>query len=83
MSILIVFSLARGEGPWSGTRLLLTGVVTASGMSAVHLVTQLLKPGELIVAPHDCYGGCHRLFTAASNRGLFDLEWLPLWETGL
>ena len=53
------------------------GVITASGMSAVHLVTQLVKPGELIVAPHDCYGGCHRLFTAASNRGLFELEWLP------
>jgi cystathionine gamma-synthase len=57
------------------------GVITASGMSAVHLATQLVKPGELIVAPHDCYGGCHRLFTAASGRGLFDLAWLPLWET--
>jgi len=57
------------------------GVITASGMSAVHLVTQLVKPGDLIVAPHDCYGGCHRLFTAASRRGLFELEWLPLWET--
>ena len=58
------------------------GVITASGMSAVHLVTQLVKPGELIVAPHDCYGGCHRLFTAAASKGLFELEWLPLWETG-
>lgn len=57
------------------------GVITASGMSAVHLATQLLKPGELIVAPHDCYGGCHRLFTAAAGRGLFDLKWLALWET--
>mgnify|MGYP001153489902 CR=1 FL=1 len=33
LSILIVFSLARGEGPWSGTRLLLTGVVVATGWS--------------------------------------------------
>ena len=57
------------------------GVITASGMSAVHLVTQLLKPGELIVAPHDCYGGCHRLFSTASAKGQFDLQWLPLWET--
>jgi cystathionine gamma-synthase len=57
------------------------GVITSSGMSAVHLVTQLLKPGDLVVAPHDCYGGCHRLFTAASSRGLFELEWLALWET--
>jgi len=57
------------------------GVITASGMSAVHLVTQLVSPGDLIVAPHDCYGGCHRLFSAAARRGLFELEWLPLWET--
>ncbi|NNK32204.1 MAG: aminotransferase class I/II-fold pyridoxal phosphate-dependent enzyme, partial [Xanthomonadales bacterium] len=59
------------------------GVITASGMSAVHLATQLVKPGETIVAPHDCYGGCHRLFTAAAKRGLFEVEWLPLWETAL
>jgi len=56
-------------------------VITASGMSAVHLVTQLLSPGDLIVAPHDCYGGCHRLFTAAAGKGQFELAWLPLWET--
>jgi cystathionine gamma-synthase len=59
------------------------GVITASGMSAVHLATQLVKPGQTIVAPHDCYGGCHRLFTAAAKRGLFEVEWLPLWETAL
>lgn len=35
LSILIVFGLARGTGPWSGTRLLLTGVVTASGWAAL------------------------------------------------
>jgi iron complex transport system permease protein len=43
VSILIVFSLARGEGPWSGTRLLLTGVVTASGWAA--LISLLLTLG--------------------------------------
>jgi iron complex transport system permease protein len=42
-SILVVFSLARGEGPWSGTRLLLTGVVTASGWAA--LISLLLTLG--------------------------------------
>ena len=56
-------------------------VITSSGMSAVHLVTQLLEPGDLLVAPHDCYGGCHRLFSSASRRGSFDLTWVPLWET--
>lgn len=58
------------------------GVITASGMAAVHLVTQLLQPGDVLVAPHDCYGGCHRLFCAASRKNQFDLNWLPLWETG-
>ena len=43
VSIVIVFSLARGEGPWSGTRLLLTGVVTASGWAA--LISLLLTLG--------------------------------------
>jgi iron complex transport system permease protein len=42
-SILIVFGLARGEGPWSRTRLLLTGVVTASGWAA--LISLLLTLG--------------------------------------
>jgi iron complex transport system permease protein len=44
VSILIVFSLARGEGPWSRTRLLLTGVVTASGWAA--LISLLLTLGS-------------------------------------
>ena len=57
------------------------GVVTATGMGAVHLVTQFVQPGETLVAANDCYGGCHRLFTNVSARGLFDLEWLPLWHT--
>jgi len=56
-------------------------VITSSGMAAVHLVTQLLKPGDVLIAPHDCYGGCHRLFTAASGKGQFELQWQPLWET--
>jgi iron complex transport system permease protein len=44
LSIMIVFSLARGEGPWSRTRLLLTGVVTAAGWAA--LISLLLTLGS-------------------------------------
>lgn len=44
VSILLVFGLARGEGPWSGTRLLLTGVVTASGWTA--LISLVLALGS-------------------------------------
>lgn len=49
------------------------GVVTASGMAAITLVCQLLKPGELLVAPHDCYGGSYRLFANLAARGQFDV----------
>jgi cystathionine gamma-synthase len=59
------------------------GVITSSGMAAIHLVTQLLNPGDVLIAPHDCYGGCHRLFTAAAAKGQYELQWVPLWETDL
>jgi iron complex transport system permease protein len=42
-SILIVFGLARRSGPWSGTRLLLTGVVTAAGWAS--LISLVLATG--------------------------------------
>lgn len=45
--------------------------VTASGMAAIHLVLQLLDPGELVVAPVDCYGGTFRLLRRCAARGLF------------
>ena len=49
------------------------GVVVASGMAALDLVLNLVDPGEIVVAPHDCYGGTHRLLTARAKRGHFEL----------
>ena len=47
-------------------------VLTNTGMSAIHLVTTVfLKPGDLLVAPHDCYGGSYRLFDSLSKRGAY------------
>ncbi len=47
-------------------------VLTNTGMSAIHLVTTvLLKPGDLLVAPHDCYGGSYRLFDSLAKRGAY------------
>lgn len=46
-------------------------VVTSSGMAALTLLTQLLEPGDTIIAPHDCYGGTYRLFDQQSQKGLF------------
>jgi cystathionine gamma-synthase len=51
-------------------------VVTASGMGALTLLTQFLRPGDTIVAPHDCYGGTYRLFEQQSQKGLFDVEFV-------
>ena len=51
-------------------------VVTASGMSAVDLVLSLLRRGDLVIAPHDCYGGTYRLLAARRDREQFDLAFV-------
>jgi len=43
LTTLVVFVLARGRGPWSTTRVLLTGVVVASGWGA--LISLMLATG--------------------------------------
>ena len=50
------------------------GVVTATGMAAITLVLNtVLAPGDLLLAPHDCYGGSWRLFNALARKGGFEL----------
>ena len=50
------------------------GVITGTGMGAINLVaTALLKSDELLVAPHDCYGGTYRLFQHMAARGHYRL----------
>ncbi len=44
-------------------------VMVASGMAALDLALSSLRPGDLLVAPHDCYGGTHRLLSFRSARG--------------
>jgi len=51
-------------------------VVTSSGMAALTLLTQLLEPGDVIIAPHDCYGGTFRLFEQQSRKGLFEVRFV-------
>lgn len=51
-------------------------VVTASGMSAIDLVLSLLAPGDLIVAPHDCYSGTSRLLAARATKGQFEVAFV-------
>ncbi|KAK0360491.1 hypothetical protein LTR94_027099, partial [Friedmanniomyces endolithicus] len=42
-------------------------------MAAVDLPLALLEPGDLLIAPHDCYGGTCRLLTARAKKGHFEL----------
>ncbi len=51
-------------------------VVTSSGMAAIHLICQLLRPGDLLIAPHDCYGGTCRLLNAARRKRHFDVAYI-------
>lgn len=52
-------------------------VMTNTGMSAINLVcTVFLKPGDLLVAPHDCYGGSYRLFDSLSKRGAYRVKFV-------
>jgi cystathionine gamma-synthase len=62
--------------------------VTATGMAAITTVLQLLQPGDLLLAPHDCYGGTYRLFDAWAGKGAFELEWINFgqaneWQAAL
>ena len=50
------------------------GVITATGMAAITLaLNALLEPGDVLVVPHDCYGGSWRLFNALARKGAFEL----------
>ncbi|NMP17036.1 cystathionine gamma-synthase [Thalassotalea sp. Y01] len=50
------------------------GVITSTGMSAIHLICQLLSAGDRLLIPHDCYGGSYRLFVHLAKRGQFELD---------
>src|ERR1700710_125094 len=51
-------------------------VVAATGMAAIDLTLSSLVPGDLIVAPHDCYAGTWRLLTERQARRQFDVVFI-------
>ncbi|EGR3253613.1 TPA: O-succinylhomoserine (thiol)-lyase [Vibrio parahaemolyticus] len=52
-------------------------VVTNCGTSALNLwVSAFLGPDDLIVAPHDCYGGTYRLFNTRASKGDFKVQFV-------
>jgi cystathionine gamma-synthase len=56
------------------------GVITGTGMGAITLVGHLLPAGARIIAPHDCYGGTFRLFTAWHKRGELEVDFVRFAE---
>jgi cystathionine gamma-synthase len=62
--------LEEGEG----------AVVTSSGMAAVAVVLELVPPGGLVLAAHDCYGGTWRLLDAWAKKGRFRLIFADLTD---
>lgn len=59
---LLADALARLEGGAGA-------VITSSGMSALDLLIGRQGPDDLVLAPHDCYGGTMRLLKARAARG--------------
>ncbi|MDE1918400.1 MAG: cystathionine gamma-synthase [Sphingomonadales bacterium] len=53
-------------------------VITASGMAAIDLLINGLEAGDLIVAPHDCYGGTGSLLRARAARGQIRVNFIDL-----
>jgi cystathionine gamma-synthase len=53
-------------------------VMTASGMAALDLLFHYVKPGELIFAPHDCYGGTYRLLRHKADCGFYRVRFVDM-----
>lgn len=51
-------------------------VITSSGMAAIDLLLGQLQPDDLVLAPHDCYGGTYRLLKARSERRQFQVAFV-------
>ncbi len=51
--------------------------MTNCGTTAINLwVTALLGPDDLIVAPHECYGGTYRLLNNRAKKGDFKVQFV-------
>jgi cystathionine gamma-synthase len=51
-------------------------VITSSGMAAIDLVLSTVRRADLVLAPHDCYGGTYRLLCARRDRDQFDVAFI-------
>lgn len=56
------------------------GLVTPTGMAAIAVTLQLLRPGDVLLAAHDGYGGTYRLIQALAQKHAFHVEFLDLTQ---
>lgn len=52
------------------------GLCFSSGMAAEQAVTELLSPGDRVVAGEDCYGGTYRLFQQVLAKRDLEFVWV-------
>ncbi len=55
-------------------------VATSSGMSAVGVVLNLVHADDLVLAPHDCYGGTHRLLVGLERQGRLRVQFVDFTD---
>ena len=72
---LLADTLARLEGGAGA-------VVASSGMAAIDLALSWAEPGDLVVAPHDCYAGTWRLLGARRAKRQFDVAFVDQPDEG-
>lgn len=48
-------------------------IVTATSMAVINMVLSGLRPGDPVLAPHDCYCGRFRLLNLRATRGHFEV----------
>jgi cystathionine gamma-synthase len=57
------------------------GDATNTGMAAVNVLAhRVLRQGDTVFAPHDCYGGTWRVFNALANSGFVQVEFVDLTQ---
>ena len=57
-------------------------VVVSSGMAAIDLALSCAAPGDLVVAPHDCYAGTWRLLGARRAKRQFEAGFVDQADEG-
>jgi cystathionine gamma-synthase len=55
-------------------------VITSTGISALDLAFSVANAGDLILAPHDCYGGTYRLLRTRAEKGHFRVKFADLTD---